>query len=147
MKRLVVLTIAAMLMGTTSLADGSGSGSSCRRFCLSVSPSEGEVGQVFFIRGHGWLPNRLVRATFGQPCFSTDPKTPCIASARVKRFHTSRRGGFLFVFENGPGSCKLQGVGVPGGVGRGPVNFRQFGKQAGRKVVVERVARLTVDSR
>jgi hypothetical protein len=113
----------------------------CQRFCLTVSPEQGKLGQVFTIRGRGWLPKRKVEALFGFYC----PPGPCLLSRQIKRFRTTQDGRFMFQFENGPGSCGVENAGVRGGDGRGPVLFRQRGKVSGRLKTVQRTAHFSVD--
>ena len=121
--RIMVLTVVLMLAAGNELAD---SAPRCAKFCVSMLPKEGKVGQVFLVRGRYWLPRTGIRASYGPPCFSG---STCVGSRQLKRFRTDRRGGFEFYFENGPGDCSLNGIGAPTGFGRGPIIFRQIGKQ------------------
>ena len=139
MKRLwllVTLTAAMVLGGTSALADAPTA--RCHRFCITVVPDRGEVGQVFLIRGRSWLPRKEIRAFYGVPCFTG---VACPTSGKVTRFKPDRRGRFTFYFENGPGTCALKGIGAPTGFGKAPITFRQIGQRK----LVSRTAELEIE--
>ena len=91
MTGLAVLLAAAALTGQSP---------DCERFCMSVTPSEGTVGEtVFRFRGRGWRPNRRVEIFYGPYC---QPGAACPAIAFMVRLRTNERGRFVFRFRVGP---------------------------------------------
>lgn len=121
MKATIWLTL-IFTLALTAPAGSTDKPEKCKRNCLTVSPKEGDLGQVFFVRGHNWRSNRPITATFPPYC---PPGGICTANLKAKTFKPSKKGSFVFHFELGPGSCNLEGVGTPGGVGKGPLVFRQ----------------------
>jgi hypothetical protein len=97
---------------------------------LTISPRNCPVGQVCLIRGQGWEPGE-VQLAYNQGC---PPGEVCPVSRLIKRVKVGPSGSFVFHLEHvigGPSSCNMDGVGMPGAVGVGPVEARQVKRRGG----------------
>ena len=96
----VVAVVAVLVAGAGgAAAQGTGQSPDCTRFCMSVTPAQGTVGDtVFRIAGRGWRPRGRVSVFYGPYC---DPGEACPAIAYFVRIRANRRGGFVFRFRDG----------------------------------------------
>jgi hypothetical protein len=121
---LISLGACTLLLGgqAESLATGSAA-ETCKRFCVSVTPSAGDTETVFVFRGRGWRPKWRISASYGVYCPRTEPPTPCIMILRFTTLRADKHGRFVFRFRNGPRPV-TEGP-RPRASGGGPVKFRQ----------------------
>ena len=93
----------------------------CKRYCVSVSPKEGDQETVFRFAGTGWRPGRLVNATYGTP-FCDEQE--CEGVGKITRVRTDQRGRVSFKFREGPSRSGDRAARISSG--NGPVRFEQW---------------------
>lgn len=139
---LTALAFAIALAACEADSRGTPSGHSCRHYCVSVTPKNGNTDTIFVFGGERWRPRKNIKALYGKYC---EVDQFCSNVGLTTRFRTHKDGTFTFRFRNGP--KPPFGVPEPWASGRGLVIFEQWRGRLYHSKLIRRAPKYLVDGR